>query len=107
MHHSRDKHVRLREQCSGSHRVATLYDTDLGLVYVARTGRHAHGSKDFADVAHHDAVHGSEMADLVDLGPGALSDDELPASCGCGPRAISRTELLQAVRSGQRRLLVS
>lgn len=107
LHGSRDGHVRLRVRCGESHRVATVYATDVGLVYVARSGPRAHGSKDFLDAAHHDAAHGTEVADLVELGPDDLGDDELPASCECGPRSVSRAQLLEALRSGQRRLLVN
>ncbi len=102
-----DRSVKLRVQCAESHHVATVYDTDVGLVYVARSGPHSHGSRDFVDVAHHDAVPGVEVVDVLDPGTGAMADDALPATCECGPRRVSRSELLRAVESGQHRLLVS
>lgn len=102
----RDRYVRLRVRCSGSHQVATVYGTEIGLVYVARGGAHAHGSRDFVDVAHHDAVHGVEIVDLLDTGTDPTADDALPARCECGPRTVSRAELMRTVRAGRRRLLV-
>lgn len=101
-----DQSVKLRVQCAENHHVATVYDTDVGLVYVARSGPHSHGSKDFVDVAHHDAAHGVEVVDLLDPGADAMVDDALPATCECGPRTVSRSELLRTVESGQHRLLV-
>lgn len=102
----RDEHVRLRVRCAENHHVATVYDTTIGLVYTSRIGGHAHGSKDFVDVAHHDARHGVLVADLVDPGPEEIAEDELPASCECGPRTVSRADVMRALAAGERRILV-
>ncbi len=102
-----NRHVKLRVQCAESHHVATVYDTDEGLVYVARSGPHAHGSRDFVDAAHHDAAHGMEVVDLLDPKADVTVDDALPASCECGPHTIARSELLRAIGSDEHRLLVS
>jgi hypothetical protein len=95
---SRPDHQRLSVQCPHGHHVATVFDTDLGLVVRTLTGPHGHGSKDFLDTAHHAATHGQVYVDVLD--PGATADDALPAWCDCGPRSLSRAELRRAVRPG-------
>ncbi|SDK75760.1 hypothetical protein SAMN04487820_11266 [Actinopolyspora mzabensis] len=102
-----DRDVKVRVRCAANHRVASVYTTDAGLVYTARSGLHSHGSKDFVDVAHHDSEHGVDVVDFLDTGTDATAEDELPAACECGPRAIMRSELLQAIEAEQRLVLVS
>lgn len=104
----RDAHVRLRVRCADSHHVATVYETEMGLTYVASLGARGHGSRDFVDVAHHDSSHGRKFVDVVEPNPesNATDDDELPAGCACGPRTLSRSELTRALAAGRRRMLV-
>jgi hypothetical protein len=102
----RAKHQRLNVQCSRSHHVATVYDTASGLVYVALTGPHAHGSRDFVDAAHHDKAHGFEHVDMLVASTDPMVDEALPAWCECGPRTLFRSELLGAIAEGKRRIQV-
>lgn len=95
---------RLNVQCPRSHHVASVYDTEAGLVYSAVTASHAHGSRDFVDTAHHGGRRGTEYADLLDAGP--MVDDDLPAWCECGPRTLSRTELGEHIAAERRKLLL-
>jgi hypothetical protein len=91
--------------CANSHRVAAIYGTAAGLVYTTTTGPHAHGSRDFVGTERHHGGRGKEYTDLLQGDP--LVDDELPAWCGCGPRALSRAELVAAVREYRRHLHVT
>ncbi|PVZ05833.1 hypothetical protein [Actinomycetospora cinnamomea] len=98
--------VRLRVQCARSHHVAEVHDVDGTLVYLSWPGPRGHGRRDRVDTAHKgDAARA--WADVLETGPDALDDDELPARCECGPRTLSRRALLAAVRDHQRRLRVS
>ncbi|WP_028663177.1 hypothetical protein [Saccharomonospora halophila] len=101
------RHVKLQVQCAEGHHVATVYDTEMGPVYVARSGQHAHGSRDFVDAAHHDSEHGVEIVDLLDPKADVTVDDALPASCECGPHTLARSELIRPIESGEHRLLLS
>jgi hypothetical protein len=80
--------------------VAAVYSTPDGLVYESRTGPHSHGSKDFIDTGRSGSRGGVEHVDLLAAGP--AGDDALPAWCDCGPRTLSRAELLAHVRAGER-----
>jgi hypothetical protein len=94
----RSDHQRLSIQCRHAHHLAMVYETDAGLVYQSRTGPHGHGSKDFIDTGSHGRRGGDEYVDL--LAAGTAADDQLPAWCDCGPRTLSRSELLGQARSG-------
>jgi hypothetical protein len=94
----RSDHQRLGVQCRHAHHVAGVFETPEGLVYVARTGPHSHGSKDLPDTGKHGARPGQEYVDL--LRAEATAGDELPAWCDCGPQSLSRTELIDAARAG-------
>lgn len=83
---ARSENQALSLQCRAAHHVATVYRTDAGLVYVARTGAR-------------DARGGTEYLDFVVTASGA---DDLPAWCDCGSRRISRREILQLIREGRR-----
>ncbi|MGH3518628.1 MAG: hypothetical protein ACRDQ7_14660 [Haloechinothrix sp.] len=96
---------KLSIQCSRSHHVAFVYDTEAGLVYSTVTGPHAHGSRDFVDTAHHGGRRGAEYVDLLEAGP--MVDDELPAWCECGPRTLSRSELDEHITAERRKLRLS
>jgi hypothetical protein len=98
------EHQRLMVQCPRSHHVAAVFETGAGLVYRAVTGPHSHGSRDRVDVAHHSSHHG-EYVDLLAAGP--MADDNVPASCACGPWTLSRSQLLSDIRSGQRTVHLS
>lgn len=102
--HRSDRQV-LSVQCARSHHVATVYDTDAGLVFRSVTGPHAHGSRDFVDTAHHGDRGGAEYVDLLEAGP--LVADELPAWCDCGSHMLSRSELAGLVAKRQRTLRLS
>jgi hypothetical protein len=93
---------RLNVRCSRSHHVAGVYVTPEGLVYASRIGLHSHGSRDRVDEPHRGASHGRETVEPLEGNP--LADDALPASCECGPRVLSRAELLRALAQGRRRL---
>ncbi|MCB8997875.1 MAG: hypothetical protein H6528_11315 [Actinobacteria bacterium] len=96
----RSAHQRLNVQCPRSHHVAGVYETEVGLVYHAIEGPHAHGSKDRVDTAHHGGTRGADFVDLLAAGP--MSDDGLPAWCDCGPWTLSRERLIEdaALRPG-------
>jgi hypothetical protein len=102
----RAEHKQISVQCSRSHHVATVYATPAGPVYVAVTGPRAHGSRDRHDAAHHNNTHGVEQVDLLVDSRDPMVDDALPASCECGPRTLSRSELLRVIAEGKRRLRV-
>lgn len=90
-------HRVLNVQCRRGHHVAAVYETAAGLVYLADTGPHGHGSKDYVDAAHGDATRGDEFTDL--LAPGPMVADEVPAWCDCGHWTLSRSDLLDRARS--------
>ena len=98
------EHQRLSVQCRRAHHLAAVYKTGDGLVYEARTGPHSHGSKDFIDTGSRGSRGGERYVDLL-VGD-AGSEDALPAWCDCGPRTLSRRELLEQVRLGVRTLRV-
>ncbi|HET6505027.1 MAG TPA: hypothetical protein VFG87_30120 [Amycolatopsis sp.] len=100
----RRNHVLLRIRCSASHHVAVVFRTELGPVFVSVVGFRAHGSRDFADVAHSPHGRGTEYVDLLDGDRHA--DDELPAHCECGARLLSRRALRRAIDSAERLVLV-
>ena len=95
----RSEHQRLSVQCARSHHLAAVYETEVGLVYHAVEGPHAHGSKDFVDTAHHGRSRGTEYVDLLAGGP--VSDDGLPAWCDCGPHTLSRSDLMRSAADGE------
>jgi len=103
----RGDHLRLRVSCSRSHHVASIYETASGLVYTAPCTAHAHGSRDYVDAPHGVEPCGHEWADVLAVANDLMADDELPAGCECGPRTLSRTELLRAVAAHRRHLRVS
>jgi hypothetical protein len=92
-------HEVLSVQCPHSHHVAAVYETPTGLVYRSITGPHAHGRQDRPDVAHHGSEHGVEYVEMLDSDQ---AEDVLPGWCACGPCSLSRTDLLGAVRAGER-----
>lgn len=93
----------LRVRCAASHHVAEVRDTELGPVFSARAGRRAHGRRDDVDLPHGNGdVPG--FVDLLDAGDEV--DDELPASCGCGPRRLSRARLREMLDRHERVLTV-
>lgn len=69
-------------------------------MYVARTGPHSHGRRDFIDTGRHGSRGGGEFIDLLIVTP--VEDDELPAWCDCGNRTLSRRELLRLLDTDQR-----
>ncbi len=93
----RSEHQQVGVQCASAHHLAAVYRTVDGPVYVARTGPHGHGSKDFIDTGRSGTRGGTEYVDLLVAEPGA--DDALPAWCDCGPRTLSRRDLLAHLRT--------
>ncbi len=100
----RSDHQQLSIQCRHAHHVAAVYRTEAGPVYVARTGPHSHGRKDFIDSGRHGGHGGGEYVDLLTEAPSV--DEELPAWCDCGPRILLRRDVLRhvAARRGPVRL---
>lgn len=96
----RSDHQVLAVQCSRGHHVAAVFKTDEGRVYRSLIGPHSHGSKDFIDTGKGGSPGGKEYVDL--LVAEAWADDDLPAWCDCGPRTLSRAELLSLIRTGER-----
>ena len=94
---------RMTVQCRRSHHLAAVFETDVGPVVMTHPGPHAHGSKDFADTGHHGARRADRL-DLLDAGPGV--EDGIPAWCDCGPRELSRSDLLARLDAGERRAVV-
>lgn len=94
---------RLRVRCSANHRVAEVWETDLGLVYRAPVGHRAHGHRDDVDPGHGPA---GKRRVFVDLLEDETSDDGLPASCECGPRQVSRRDLTAAIGRHERQVIV-
>lgn len=94
------EHLRMRVQCRHGHHLAVLYLTEEGLVFESRTGSHSHGSRDFIDTGRRGSRGGAQYVDMLEGGPWA--DDGLPAWCDCGPRTLSRSELLVHLRRGLR-----
>ncbi len=106
---ARQDSVLLRVRCGRSHHVAVVYETEDGPVYATSLGPHAHGRRDFVDVDHRPVGHGPDLDRMhVDLlrspDPG---DEELPASCECGPRTLTRGDLLAALADHRRTLEVA
>jgi len=97
---------KLNVRCSRGHHVAAVYATSAGLVYASSTSARAHGSRDFADVPHGTGPRLGERVDLLHRSD-PLVDDALPASCECGPRVLSRSDLLRAVTEHRRRFNVA
>lgn len=100
--HRSDREVLLVE-CRRGHRVAAVYETPIGPVFVSRIGPHAHGDKDLPDTGHHVERPGREFVDTLD-GKGA--DDGLPVWCDCGNRTLSRSELAGDIAAARRTTLV-
>lgn len=98
----RSKAQRLSVQCRRAHHVAAVYATEAGPVYLSRVGPHSHGSKDYVDTGHAGTRGGEEYLDLLVVDD--VVGDELPAWCDCGPRQLSRAELLSRIEQGQRAL---
>jgi hypothetical protein len=95
----RSSHELLVVQCRRSHHLAQVVDTHAGPVVVSRTGAHGHGRKDLPDLGEHGAAGGAEFVDLL---RDPLGGDDFPAWCDCGPRRLSRTWVLEQLRSGER-----
>lgn len=99
---ARSSDVLLRVRCPHSHHVAMVYDTPEGAVYVSVLGPHAHGRRDFVDLAHHGPSPGEAHVDLVESpDPGDLN---LPARCECGPRVVPRADIINALTAHRRTL---
>jgi hypothetical protein len=100
-------HRRLEVRCRRSHHVAAVYDTDIGLIYRAVVGTRGHGHQDRIDVGHRGDPRGRIYADVLDAGDDPMADDDLPATCQCGPRTLSRSALLASLAERHRHFFVS
>jgi hypothetical protein len=105
----RSTHRRMEVNCRRSHHVAAVYVASDGrLVYVATVGLHPHGSRDRQETGHAGDSRGRTFVDYLDLGGNDLAgDDALPAACECGPRTLSRSELLAAMADGARHRIIT
>lgn len=99
-------HRKLDVRCRQSHHVAAVYEADGELVYSATVGPHGHGSRDRVDAGHGSSDCGRGHTDLLDTSGDLMSDDNMPASCECGPRTLSRAALLASVEEGVRHVIV-
>lgn len=94
--------VALQVQCSRSHHLAKVFDTDAGLAYQSTVHGHAHGHRDRIDDPHGvGQVH--HWSDLLDADP---ADDALPAWCECGQRILSRAAVRRWIDDGEKRVVV-
>lgn len=100
-HGGRDEVV-LHVQCSRSHHLAKVFDTDAGLAYQATVHGHAHGHRDRIDDPH-GAGEVHHWSDLLDADP---ADDALPAWCECGQRMLSRAAVRRWIDAEDKRVVV-
>lgn len=96
----------LQVACGRSHHLAAVYETPEGLVYHSVLKTKAHGDKDLYDSGHHASQLGVDWFDLLDAGVGPAVDDALPAGCECGPYTLSRSDLLDDISRGKRRVVI-
>ncbi|MBI3214466.1 MAG: hypothetical protein HYZ38_11635 [Mycobacterium sp.] len=101
----RDDRALLRLRCGRSHHVGAVFDTAIGAVFESRVGPHAHGDRDFIDVAHQGGRHGTRFADLLQAGP--MTSDIVPAGCECGTHELSRKEMQKAIAAHRRNIILS
>lgn len=94
----RSDHELLLVECHRGHRVAAVYETAEGPVYLSRIGPHAHGDMDFPDTGHRVERPGQEFVDHLQV---AWADDGVPAWCDCGPRTLSRSSLLADIAANR------
>lgn len=101
-HGGRDALV-MQVQCAEGHHVAKVFTTESGDVVRTTVRRRAHGSRDLPDEPHtpHDAHHHLDLLVIDDV-----DDDEIPAWCDCGPRALSRAALREWRGLGETRVVV-
>lgn len=99
----RSDHEVLLVECRQGHRVAAVYETSVGTVFVSRIGPHAHGDMDLPDTGHRVERPGEEFVDTLEA---QFADDGLPAWCDCGNRTLSRSSLADDIAANQRTVLV-
>lgn len=97
----RDARV-LAVQCVNGHHVAAVYTTSQGPVVEAAQGRHSHGHRDRVDTPHRGTPESHGWIDF--LGADAVSDDDVPAWCDCGPWTLSRRAMSAWIDAGERRV---
>lgn len=103
-HGGRDR-VKLQVQCDRAHHVATVYETAVGLVYVAPLRAHSHGSRDRFDEPHGEAKP-HRWFDMIGDADEQTLDDSVPAWCDCGPRTLSRAAIRAWMAAHERRVVV-
>lgn len=99
----RSDHEVLLVECRQGHRVAAVYETSVGAVFVSRIGPHAHGDMDLPDTGHRVERPGEEFVDTLEA---QFADDGLPAWCDCGNRTLSRSSLADDIAANRRTVLV-
>ncbi|HKY58974.1 MAG TPA: hypothetical protein VJL80_13115 [Aeromicrobium sp.] len=100
----RSDHEVLLVECRQGHRVAAVYETSVGAVFVSRIGPHAHGDMDLPDTGHRVERPGEEFVDTLEA---QFADDGLPAWCDCGNRTLSRSSLADDIAANRRTVLVN
>lgn len=103
-HGGRDA-ILLRVQCGRSHHLARVCHSADGLVVVSPVRARSHGSRDRVDQPHGDHPV-DQWVDYLVIDEPAV-DDAIPAWCDCGPRTLSRVDLLQWLSAGERRVIVN
>lgn len=98
--------VVLMVQCNSAHHLATVHNTEAGCVYHSVLHSKSHGRRDYADVGHHASQLGRDWFDLLDAQDAIVVGDELPAGCECGPYTLSRSQLIQQIADGEKRVIV-
>lgn len=93
--------------CAASHHIASVFDTEIGLVYRSQIRRHGHGDRDLPDTPHHGtkAKAWFDLLDLAQIDPDQV-DDQLPAWCECGPRMLFRAAVVEWVAGHEHRVIV-
>jgi hypothetical protein len=101
--HGRHDHTLLHVDCPNGHHLAVVVSTSDGPVYAATLRAHSHGREDRPDVAHH-AAEPHRWFDMLEV-DGPDVSDQLPASCACGERILSRHIVTSWVLQGEHRVV--
>ena len=99
-------HAALAVQCAAGHHIGTVYRTPHGPLYAGVPWAHSHGDRDRHDAAHHGGHRDGLWMDWLLPDEAVTQDDPLPAGCECGTRSLSRTRLIEALASGEHRMIM-
>jgi len=99
--------AKVRILCGANHHVATVYTTDIGLVYRSQIRRHGHGDRDLPD-SPRGGTAPKPWFDLLESSEVNLeqASDQLPAWCECGSRMLSRAAVLRWAAEGEHRVIL-